>query len=887
MRLFLFVIFNIGTFLVVHTQERMVFPSQSNLSFISSGSTIGSVECNGKMVPHLNPNNWDVQMTNIESFKHATTLSHDEMLALKKQANNTKNTEIKGLVIQETALQIDSQYLARLGHNFRGNTRGTNVPMDNTMAISHNGHIISAINSNIIFTQPDGKITYNKGFSDFFTLLGLGTRMYDPRVIYDTEARKFIFMCLHGSEPSNTYLCLAFSETEDPNGVWNYYSIKGNPEGDDNWFDYPNIAVSNQDYYLTGLMRDRNGDWQYSVMFQIDKNDGYKGDALRFKYYNDINDSDGSKSFNLVPTPSGWEDLLTPGMYFVSNNPTGGNTYNLHFTTESLHNNPTLMAIQSIGFETSLAPDARQPNTEKRLNTFDSRIWSAMYLDGTIHMGSHVNTTAGDVGLFYGRMNIEDAKVNATVLHIPDLDFAFPSFAAFGLNKSDSEIMINYLVSGTSTFASQEVRICKGKDDEFVWSSPTWVREGRSVINVLTGEVDRWGDYTTSGRRFIKNRVETWVTGCFGEMQSYGTWLGQLTSSDRDSSTLFLDFVASKTTTPKGTDIVFNDLTEGDIQQRKWLFEGGTPSESQEENPVISYPENGVFSVTLIVDSQFKKDTLTKVAYIFIQEDEVPPVAAFTQDKDTIYMGEDVQFTNLSSLNSKTFRWTFINGSPRTSQEINPTINYNRTGSHPVALSAFNIAGVDGITVQRAVTVLPRQKPIATIEADRTQIASGDAVHFFDKSLGGIERRRWYFDGGTPAISTEKSPVIVYDNDGSYDVTLVVENDLGLDSLVLSDFIQVGVSSSDNLTDIMNLKIFPNPVTDERLAIEFFMPDSQRLSFVLYDVMGVPVKVVYDDKIKYGHNILRFNMGHLKPGLYLMKLQDSGKIIKTVPLIRL
>lgn len=886
MRLFLCSICQLGIIWYCCAQEKMFWPQQDQVKFITHGSELTFSEKKGQMNPHLNPENWNVQLTHLEPFRHSTILPHEEMLKRKKQLNSfplsTKNHEWP-----DNNIELDSQSLPLLGVNFRGNARGTGVPMDNTLAVSHNGHIVSAINSNIIFTQPDGRITYNKGFSDFFTLLGLGTRMYDPRVIYDPAERKFIFMCLHGSEPATTYLCLAFSETEDPNGVWNYYALKGNPDGDDNWFDYPNIAISQHDFYLTGLMRNRTGDWQYSVMYQIDKMSGYNGDTLQYKYYNDITDADGSKSFNLVPVPSGWETLLTPGMYFISNNPTGGNTYNLHFTNASLMDSPELRAVQSLGPETSLAPDARQPGIDKRLNTFDSRIWSAMYLNGVIHMGSHVATSEGDVGLFYGRMNVSDNRVYADVLHVPGEDFAFPSFAAFGATSSDPEVLVNYLVSGLDKLASQEVRICSGIEDDFVWSAPVIAKEGRSVINVLTGDVDRWGDYTTAGRRFGNSRVEAWITGCFGEMQSYGTWLAQFRSSDVDSNKTYIDFVADKTTTPQNSNIQFTPLIQGENLRFRWFFEGGTPVESEEQNPVITYIDNGVYSVRLIVGSETHSDTIFKNDYIFIQDDEVPPVAAFSQDSDSVYIGEFVQFINLSSLNSKTFRWTFVNGTPRNSQEINPRIQYNRTGSHPVALSAFNIAGGDGITVQRAVTVLPRQIPSARIMSDRTQVIAGEFIQFYDVSLGGINHRKWYFEGGTPAVSEDKNPLIRYDDNGSFNVALAVSNELGNDSLVLNDFIQVGTSRTETTSFQSHVKLYPNPVSEDGVTLEFHHPKTGRLNIVLYDSQGKLVKTIYEDRVKQGAHLLQFNVGHMPPGMYIIKISNSGSLITSIPLVKM
>lgn len=117
-------------------------------------------------------------------------------------------------------LQMDS-LIPILNKNFRGNLRGSSVPMDNTVAISKNGFIVSAINTNVIFTQPDGEITYTKALSDFFFLLNLGTRMYDPRVIYD-QGKTNLYLCVCTvliRQVRNYVLLFQKQKTQTGNGI--------------------------------------------------------------------------------------------------------------------------------------------------------------------------------------------------------------------------------------------------------------------------------------------------------------------------------------------------------------------------------------------------------------------------------------------------------------------------------------------------------------------------------------------------------------------------------------------------------------------------------------------------------------------------------------------
>lgn len=864
--------------------QKMVFPTaDSHPKVVNPGSELKSTPCAGALNPHYITEDWNVTLTNLNAFHHVASLPKVEFQVLKDFANQQRN-KIDTTISKKneaspgrTMIQAPS-----LGRNFRGNLRGNNVPMDNSMAISRNGFIVSAINSNVIFANPDGKVTFTKGFPEFFTLLSLGTRMYDPRVIYDTEANRFIFMCLHGSEPSNTYLCLAFSKTEDPNGEWFYYKIDGNPSGDERWFDYPNIAVSKHDFYIAGLMRDTPGDWQYSVLYQIDKYDGFQGNALTWKYYNDLKDADGKPSFNLVPTPSGWSELLDPGMYFVSNNANGGDTYNLYYTNQSVENQPTLTALQTHGTLTQLAPDGRQPNTANVLNTFDSRIWSALYLNGTIHMGSHVNTPTGDVGLFYGRMKVDNLDLQTNILTESKRDFGFPSFSAFGSEKEDQGILVNYLVSGPDLFPSQEQRICHGAQDLFEWSEPSMLKQGFSFVNVLSDNNERWGDYTTSCRRFVDNRIETWVTGCFGESGSYGTWLGQYLHPSEVDTKVMAEFVANLTTTKRDTIINFTDITTKNPSEWHWSFPGGEPATSTLQNPKVTYAQNGAYDVTLIVTNELGTDTLTKLAYIHIQDPETKPIADFEVMEDTIYAGDFGYFKNHSSSNTVNYKWTFVSGTPTSSTDFEPIIKYNNPGSFLVALAVSNIAGSSSKVKQKAITAIKRVQPVIKITSDKTNIFVGDSIHFFDQSTGGPTEWAWTFEGGIPHTSTDKNPIITYPNEGTYDVRLKVANNAGQDSFTYSSYINVGINALQDSGPLKDFKLYPNPVVNDEVRVNFFNEAAGKYTIHLIHPDGRIIKELVHSKIKEGENLLTFNTYNLANGQYFVRFSDGNKFTKTV-----
>ncbi len=88
-----------------------------------------------------------------------------------------------------------------------------------------------------------------------------------------------------------------------------------------------------------------------------------------------------------------------------------------------------------------------------------------------------------------------------------------------------------------------------------------------------------------------------------------------------------------------------------------------------------------------------------------------------------------------------------------------------------------------------------RQNPVtikASFTADQRVIAVGEVVNFSDSTTGFPLTWKWYFEGGTPATSTVQHPKnIKYSALGEYDVTLVVTNAYGKDSLVRKGYIKV------------------------------------------------------------------------------------------------
>ena len=172
--------------------------------------------------------------------------------------------------------------------------------------------------------------------------------------------------------------------------------------------------------------------------------------------------------------------------------------------------------------------------------------------------------------------------------------------------------------------------------------------------------------------------------------------------------------------------------------------------------------------------------------------DTLQPIANFTANKTSIYVGESVNFINQSTGNPSSYSWTFYGGTPASSNAQNPTnIVYNNPGTYHVKLSISSINGTHSLTkyFYIEVNVVP---PVALFTSSETVIAPGNNVDFTDLSEGNPTSWSWSFPGGSPATSTAQNPAnIVYNNPGTYNVILTITNPLGSRTLTKYNYINV------------------------------------------------------------------------------------------------
>lgn len=436
--------------------------------------------------------------------------------------------------------------------NFAGNVFDYGIPNDNTVAISNDGYLLSAINSNIYMYDVDADslvkdISLN-AFAD--TLDTISGHQYDPKVLYDPSADRFIVVHLAGaSSDTLTNIIVGFSQSNDPTGSWNMYKIPGDPlSADTNWTDFPAIAVTNDELFITGNLLHYGGSWQTSfdesVIWQIDKSTGYNGNNLFAELWHNI-EYNGKPIRNLHPVPGG-NNTFGPNMYFLSNRnfAVQNDTFFLAEVTGPLQDPATTLTIQEVlsDFTYGAPPNARQPFSAE-LQTNDARVLGAFYQDNKIQfVGNTVDTLNGHASIYHGI--ISDVSTNPSIhgnIFNDTLDYGYPNISYTGTTPGSDHAMISFNHSGPDVFPGSSAMFYEGNDH---YSQRIKLKGSTALINILSG-ADRWGDYTGSQPRY-NHPGRVWLSTSYGLRKEIGmmtryvqaTWITELSSQPDDSTTV-------------------------------------------------------------------------------------------------------------------------------------------------------------------------------------------------------------------------------------------------------------------------------------------------------------------------------------------------------------
>jgi hypothetical protein len=475
---------------------------------------------------------WSPALQNLEMPKPGTHSTRAELMQIKVQ--NEKRFPRKNISSTNRS-GINPPGVMK---NFIGNPYNSRVPNDNDLAISNAGQLISVINSTIYIYDINADSVLRTFTLDAFAQpLGLPHSKYDPKVVYDPLADKFVMVFLNGFLDSTSRIIVAFSQTNNAAGNWNVYALPGNPLNNATWSDYPVIGISSHELFI-GINTFTNGSsnnsgFTESCFWQVKLADGYNGNTLTSAYYNNLKPAPTQYDalFNICPVMGG-STSYGPDMYLLSNRNlmAESDTFFVIHVSDTLPNAVITMDTVVASVKYFMPPTARQPNGHT-FDTNDSRILAAFIQNDTIQfVQSCLDTASGNAAVYHGFIsNLSSQKQIDALILADTLDLGFPNISYVGNGAGDNRAIINVNHSSATVNSGWSAY---NYDGNGTYSARRQVKAGNTFVNILSGIYERWGDYSGSQRKYNENGV-VWAVGSYGNQvggsRRNATWIAELT----------------------------------------------------------------------------------------------------------------------------------------------------------------------------------------------------------------------------------------------------------------------------------------------------------------------------------------------------------------------
>lgn len=442
--------------------------------------------------------------------------------------------------------------------SFSGNNIITGTPLDNHLAIGQEEQAVSAINTHMLVTNNTGFWLGSYKLDEFFQAIGTNTHFFDPRVIYDPEQDRFILVLINASECDDSQIVLAFSQTSNPRGSWNMYALDGCIDDDGTFADYPMIAITDEELFLTYNEVHSDSSWQTGFMgtqiHQINKLSGYNGETLGRTVWRDIK-YNGRLLRNICPVRNA-DETLPQTMHFVSTRNfdiSNDTVFVLHLTGHQDDPDAELtISYRIMSQPYGVPPYAKQPKDS--MDTNDGRILDAFLLNNEIQFVSNtMDFNTGRSAVYHGFINTDEGSTDGTghiVVHPTDY-LGYPGLAWTGSNPAEHDAIIVASHASGVRFPGGSAVYSDGNGQ---YSEFVTVIEGTRSVDMLTGPIERWGDYVGI-QRLYHQPGSVWVSMSYGRQGNVNeAWIAKLARNEETVATDDPNAVANITAYPNPAD---------------------------------------------------------------------------------------------------------------------------------------------------------------------------------------------------------------------------------------------------------------------------------------------------------------------------------------------
>jgi hypothetical protein len=482
----------------------------------------------------------------IYSTSNASTSSNGNVATPPVQHDNVTYEQPDAMFSTVSGCSIDS-FIVGFGYDTNGVENGFNLIPPDPSGAAGRERLVAVVNAMIEVRTKAGSLTYRDSLKDFFSILGTsqaGNSYFDPKVVYDEHAQRFVVVGLErNGGTSVSRILLAVSKNELPAAANDWYFVAINSAVTigtvNSWADYPGFEVDEEAVYITANMFSFSSDtFQGTRLWIVSKGVSggfYGGGSATFAMYNPYQNFGIARTTMPAQVHGSGGAGTSIGTFLVSNvlyndgsievqvitvqNPLGAATFT--FNTVGLGQITQLIVI----------PGSPQLGSTQLIEVNDYRTLDAVWQSNKLWLTHTIVPLASDINA--NQATAHWVRINTSTFTLEaqgnlggeafsaQTSTSFPAVAV----NSQGQVAFGYAASSPTIYAGAYGSIFLGNVEH-----PFTVKSGLDFyVRTFSGNRNRWGDYTgisvdpTDGSFWIFNQFAD-VRGSVDSFGGSGRW---------------------------------------------------------------------------------------------------------------------------------------------------------------------------------------------------------------------------------------------------------------------------------------------------------------------------------------------------------------------------
>lgn len=347
-------------------------------------------------------------------------------------------------------------------------------------------------------------------------------------------------------------------------------------------------------------------------------------------------------------------------------------------------------------------------------------------------------------------------------------------------------------------------------------------------------------------------------------------------------NTLNAAFIPSVTEICHGDQVQFTDQSTGNITGWQWTFEGGTPSTSNLQNPLVTYQTPGDFDVSLTVTDGSNSNTYSQLNLIHVFDDS--PVPSMPSGPSNLCQANEPTSYTSSAPNATSWLWKLEPAQAGTIsfQGAAATVNWNESFSGSALLSAAtsNLCGESQYSNPLVIEIMPFPADASAIEGE-DKVCQGGIDSYETNEIEAATSYEWIL---TPAqagnlTSTENECQIEWSKtyEGTASLKVRGSNECGFGNW--SPLFDILVENCSGINKVVSNKIiiYPNPANG-LFYVKTGFPDNIKVRITITNISGIKI---------YEHegmdNDFTIDLKNVSNGIYYIKFEtEEHTLVKKI-----